>query len=86
MTETSDFIVYKKIEDILWFDWDPIGVNDIAPRDEYMDYIPMIFQLKKEGADRMEIGEKLFEIEKHTIEMQGTLDNCIMIADKILDI
>ncbi len=37
MTETSDFIVYKKIDDILWFDWDPIGVNDIAPRDEYMD-------------------------------------------------
>ena len=30
----SDFLLYKKIDDILWFDWDPIGINDLAPRDD----------------------------------------------------
>lgn len=27
--------LYKAIDEVLWNDWDPIGVNDIAPRDEY---------------------------------------------------
>ena len=84
ITATTDLITYKKIDDILWFDWDPIGVNDIAPRDEYQSYVPEIFRMKKNGADRMEIGKKLLDIETNTIEMPGTLEGCLIIADKIL--
>lgn len=35
LTAAKDLLIYKKIDDILWFDWDPIGISDIAPRDEY---------------------------------------------------
>lgn len=36
---------YKGVREILWNNWDPIGVNNIAPRDEYQSYVPEIFFL-----------------------------------------
>ncbi|WP_051210010.1 hypothetical protein [Gelidibacter mesophilus] len=85
ITATTDLIIYKKIDDILWIDRDPIGVNDIAPRDEYQGYVPEIFRLKKNGADRIEIAKKLLDIERNQIGILGTLDECLIIADKIIE-
>lgn len=81
-----DFIVYKKIDDILWFDWDPIGINDLAPRDEYQSYVPDIFNLKKSGATREAIAQKLFDLETINMGMGSTLENCLTIADKIISV
>jgi len=80
----KDFLLYKKIDDILWFDWDPIGINDIAPRDEYQSYVPEIFGLAKAKADRQEIANRLLKLETENMGMSGTLENCLTIADKIL--
>lgn len=80
----KDFLVYKKIDDILWFDWDPIGVKDLAPRDEYQSYVPEIFNLKKSGADRHEIANRLLKLETENMGMSGALENCLAIADKII--
>ena len=40
--------LYKSIDEILWNDWDPIGVNDFGDdaRDEYYGYLPQVYQLK----------------------------------------
>ena len=76
--------LYKSIEEILWNDWDPIGGNDIAPRDEYQSYTPTIFKLKINGADAETIAEKLYEIETVTIGILGNIDHCRQIADKII--
>ena len=84
LTAAKDFLLYKKIDDILWFDWDPIGINDIAPRDEYQSYVPEIFGLVKTKADRQEIANRLFKLETEKMGMSGTLENCLTIADKIL--
>jgi len=32
LTENKDIKFYPKIDDILWFDWDPLGINDIAEK------------------------------------------------------
>ncbi len=80
----SDFLLYKRIDDILWLDWDPIGVNDYAPRDEYQSYVPQLFRLKKQNAQRDEIAEKLLTLERDVIGMPSNLDNCRRIADKII--
>jgi hypothetical protein len=85
LTAAKDFLLYKKIDDILWFDWDPICINNIAPRDEYQSYVPEIFGLVKSNADRQEIAKRLFKLETENMEMSGTLENCLTIADKILD-
>ena len=68
----KDFLLYKKIDEILWFDWDPIGVNDIALRDEYQSYVPEIYGLVKSNANRQEIANRLFKLETETIGMSGT--------------
>ena len=79
----KDFLIYKKIDDILWFDWDPIGINDIAPRDEYQAYVPEIFGLVKAKANRQEIAHRLHNLETENMGMGGTIENCLTIADKI---
>jgi len=68
LTAAKDFLLYKKIDDILWFDWDPIGVNSIALRDEYQSYVPEIFGLVKSNAGRQEIASRLFKLETENME------------------
>jgi hypothetical protein len=86
LTAAKDFLLYRKIDDILWLEWDPIGVNDTAPRDEYQSYVPEIFKLLKSNADRQEIANKLLKFETENMGMGGTLANCLTIADKILKV
>jgi len=86
LTAAKDFVLYKRIDDVLWFDWDPIGVNDIAPRDEYQSYVPEIFSLVKAKVDRQVIADRLLKLETDNMGMSGTIENCLRIADKILAI
>ena len=54
--------LYKSIDAILWLDWDPIGINQIGVSDEYNSYIPQVYQLKVNGASKIEIANYLDEI------------------------
>ena len=78
--------LYQEIDEILWNDWDPIGVNDIAPRYEYQSYTPIIFSLKRKGVNEEEIAKELYEIEKETIGLAGNLENCRIVARKIIEL
>jgi len=78
--------LYESIDLILWNDWDPIGINDIAPRDEYQSYTPTIFKLKTSGADSETIAKTLHKIETETIGVLGNIDNCRQVADKIINL
>ena len=52
---------YKKVAEILWDKWDPIGVNDGDNEwdDEYDSYVPHIFRLAIEGNDAFRIAASL---------------------------
>jgi len=76
--------LYKKIDEILWNDWDPIGVNDIAPRDEYQSYVPEIYKMVMENKTETEIAERLHKIERETMGMFGNKEHCKDIANKIM--
>lgn len=78
--------LYQQIDQILWEDWDPIGVNDIAPRDEYQSYTPLILKLVKSNSDTTKIAEKLHEIETKTIGVLGNYESCLKVAEKINNI
>lgn len=86
MKTAGDFFLYKKINDILWFDWDPIGVNDLAPSDEYQLYVPEIFTLVRSKADRLEIAKRLHKLQNELMGIPITINNCLIISDKILNI
>jgi hypothetical protein len=78
--------LYEAIDLILWKDWDPIGINDIAPRDEYQGYTPTIFHLKTEGANKETIANTLHQIETVTIGVGGNIERCLQVAGKIINL
>ena len=80
-------LIYKRIEEILWFDWDPIGINDTEQaRDEYYSYLFHVFEPKREGANRDKIAKHLFKIETERMGLPGDIGHCRKAADKILSI
>jgi len=79
--------VYESIDEILWTQWDPIGVNDVEDvRDEYESYTPTIFNLRIYGADKETIANKLFEIETKTMGVLGNIEHCRTVAEHIVNI
>jgi hypothetical protein len=79
--------IYNLLDELLWKEWDPIGVNDIEDvRDEYQSYTPAIFSFKINGADKVKIGEYLYKIETINMGLQGNKFRCEEIAQKIIDL
>ncbi|MEZ0486140.1 hypothetical protein [Fibrella aquatica] len=78
--------LYNAIDDILWNDWDPIGVNTYAPRDEYRSYTPAILRLKINSANAEVIADTLHQIETVTIGVLGDSKHCLHVATKICNL
>jgi hypothetical protein len=78
--------LYKIIDEILWKDWDPIGVNeyDEEARDEYQSYLPQIFKLKIDNAGKELIAQHLLNIETESMGLSGNIENCRIVAEKII--
>lgn len=82
---TEQKILYRQIDEILWFEWDPIGVNVYEEaRDEYYSYLPQAFGLKISGANKETIAAALFKIETETMCLSGNMAHCREIAGKIV--
>jgi hypothetical protein len=77
--------LYKAVDEILWNDWDPIGVNEIAPRDEYQSYVPEIFSMLIQNKTDIEISDRLYKIETETIGVLGRKEHCLTIAKKLIN-
>lgn len=79
--------LYNKIDEILWLEWDPIGINDMeGPRDEYCGYIPELINLKMKNVKELEISNFLFEIETINMGLFGNKENCEKVAELIIKI
>jgi len=57
----------KRIHDVLWNDWDPIGVNDYGPDDEYDSYIGGIYRILSGKPTESELIGYLYQIETETM-------------------
>ena len=75
--------LYKTIDEILWFDWDPIGINQEGIRDEYYGYVPEIYQLKVSGSSKLEIAKHLDKIITEKMGMKSDMSHNMQIAEKI---
>jgi hypothetical protein len=64
--------IQDSIREILFRVWDPLGVNDLAPDDEYDSYVAGVFQLLIANASGTEIAEHLRQIE---IRKMGNVSN-----------
>ncbi|ASW09802.1 hypothetical protein [Rhizobium sp. 11515TR] len=65
--------VLQEVNEILFRSWDPIGIQDIAPSDEYLDIAAEIVELFNEQADAHLIAQILTA--KRTQEMKLRADN-----------
>ena len=78
--------LYERIDEILWRDWDPIGVSDSDDaRDEYHSYLPKIFRMALENASQQEIAKYLFLNETKSMGMAGDMPHCLKIANLVLN-
>ena len=79
--------LYEGIDEILWIDWDPIGIsgNDWA-RDEYQGYLPQVFQLALAGASPLKIAEYLNEIVSDRMGLRSSVDQHLRVATTIRDL
>lgn len=78
----KEMALYKKVDEILFYEWNPIGVDDL-PRDEYQYYLPKIYALKKSGADNETIATALYKFETDRMGLDGNIERCRDIAKKI---
>lgn len=77
--------LYKAIDEILWNDWDPIGVNKIPKvRDEYKSYLPHIFRLAIEGKGAEHISSSLVATIESNIGLGASKEHCLRVARKIV--
>ncbi|MES2616693.1 MAG: hypothetical protein V4613_02380 [Bacteroidota bacterium] len=83
---TKNSKLYKLIDEILWNDWDPIGVNDDKKnaRDEYYGYLPQVYQLKIKGATKTEIAKFLDLVVTDRMGLSSNMEHSLNIAEKII--
>jgi hypothetical protein len=55
--------IQEQINRILFESWDPIGMNDVLPEDEYGSYVGPVYRALVDGADEAEIIAVLTQLE-----------------------
>lgn len=79
--------LYKLIEELLWREWDPIGLNDQEDGcDEYSGYVNQVFSLRLYNNDKKKITAHLFRSETVDMGMSGNLENCERVAQMVVDL
>ena len=70
MAKTSKLL--PVVSEILFREWDPIGVNDNELcRDEYDGYVPAVVRWLMSGADEHKLASRLSQIQRVTMGMSN---------------
>ncbi|PZV08040.1 MAG: hypothetical protein DCF32_05800 [Leptolyngbya sp.] len=78
--------LYRRIDEVLHYLWDPIGVAGMpGARDEYDAYLPQVFSLLKAGAGADEIADCLTEISTQAIGLGNNQERDRQIAELLLE-
>lgn len=75
--------IQESIRHILFYDWDPIGVNDLAPDDEYDSYVGGIYRLLASDAAEYQIIEHLQRLAVTQMEVGGDKEKAERVAKKL---
>jgi hypothetical protein len=77
--------LYQGIDEILWNDWDPIGINLLpSSRDEYQNYVPVIFRMVMKNASSQELEEYLDDVVKNRMGLRSSKKSNKPVAEKII--
>jgi hypothetical protein len=85
MIEFDNRELNRRVDEVLFYVWDPIGVSDEpCARWEYKSYVPKILQLVEQNDDPSPIALYLSEIEKNQMGISSNTDNCNRVAELLL--
>lgn len=73
-------ILFEFIEDLLSYEWDPLGANGGAPGDPYQPYVPELFHLAVGNVTAEQVAERLRSIETQTLGAKGDFEKCKRVA------
>ncbi len=78
--------LYRVIDEVLFYIWDPIGVsNSPEARDEYFSYIPKMFSLVKENDKIEPIVSYLRDLEIKTMGISTSNEKKEEVAEMLLN-
>jgi hypothetical protein len=79
--------IMELIHDVLWNDWDPIGVNGYGPDDEYDSYIGGIYRILSDNPTESKLIDHLYEIETEMMGLPSHKKDILLpIAHKLMEI
>lgn len=79
--------LYKRIDEVLYYKWDPIGISDRDwARDEYQSYLPQVFKLALENDRPEPIANYLTVITTENMGLSEVKQHDMKIAKLILEI
>ena len=79
--------LYRGIDEILWNDWDPIGINLLpSSRDEYQNYIPVIFRMVMKSVSIQELEEYLDDVVRNRMGLRSIKKSNQPVAKKIIEL
>ena len=77
--------LYRGIDEILWNDWDPIGINLLpSSRDEYQNYIPVIFRMVMKSVSIQDLEEYLDDVVRNRMGLRSIKKSNQPVAKKII--
>lgn len=78
---------YKRIDEILFYKWDPIGISDSDwARDEYRSYLPRAFAYAMESESPEPIARYLGVVISESMELSASPDHDMKIAKLIMEV
>ncbi|MEZ8827041.1 hypothetical protein AB6E04_22085 [Vibrio amylolyticus] len=83
---TSEKGLYRRVDEILFYLWDPIGVCDIPmARDEYQSYLPQVFNLLLNDSKDHEVSDYLIKIESGSMGMSANSKKALEVARLLIE-
>ena len=77
----------KAIKEILLIYWDPIGIYQSGPDDEYDSYIWPIFKLLRNGAGITEMADYLYHLEKDIVgSFPENKEQIVLVSEKLVSL
>lgn len=84
--EPKDEELYRRVDEVLHYIWDPIGVSGVPQaRDEYYSYLPNIFKLVKDEAPASVIAQNLTDIVVNRMGLNGTIEKSLEVVSVLQD-
>ena len=83
---TSEKELYRRVDEILFYLWDPIGICDIPmARDEYQSYLPQVFKLLINDSKDHEVSAYLIKVESGSMGMSAKSKKALEVARLLIE-